>query len=404
MSKINNSENENKLKQTSIIAKNWQEWLGNIFPQALKARGIMINGKKMIWLKAFHYWLVNKHIKTNRVDRLYRNTKSEYKSLSKYVILARQQDFIPDEHIFDKKNLQELIKGYHFRSKIKLRSVYAHSNIDEIGTPELEEMSNFEDFLKRFRISFNDKVSRFHGDMYHIIVSTEKATMQSVIEPICKKYGADLLIFSGQASYTRIVELVERARVSKRPVLLLAINDLDPAGWDMSTAFIRRVNEIYPNPYNESIRVVLSREQVIEFNIPEAYEPDKEYSDKQRNRFERETGSLAQVELDAMDSKEVAKALEEKILEYTGRKIDIIQNRRLRKKEKRIEDKIMEFDFKKSFEKTYQSLSLAYNDFYERLEEFIVNETDYIIRFNEMSNAFKEYIESKLEAKGNKLI
>ena len=104
-----------------------------------------------------------------------------------------------------------------------------------------------------------------------------------------------------------------------KPILLLYISDLDVNGWDMPTSFQNAINEIYPREEHTMVRVALTREQVTEYHLPEAFDiSDKNQTETQKLNFVKETGGEKCVELDALDESLLLKILEEKLEANAG--------------------------------------------------------------------------------------
>ena len=66
---------------------------------------------------------------------------------------------------------------------------------------------------------------------YIIEIWIEKSTMDSIILPIARRYGINVVRGSGETSLTRCGELIDRAVAEDRPVRILYISDFDPAAF-----------------------------------------------------------------------------------------------------------------------------------------------------------------------------
>ena len=134
---------------------------------------------------------------------------------------------------------------------------------------------------------------------YHIVLLIEKSTMDDVLEPICRRFGVDLITGAGFASVTTAVNLLKRIR--GKPVRGFFISDFDPAGNTMPVALARQVEfwrqEYAPDSELKITPVALTLEQVTHYQLPRT--PIKD-DDKRKRGFEDRHGTGA-VELDALE-------------------------------------------------------------------------------------------------------
>lgn len=135
-----------------------------------------------------------------------------------------------------------------------------------------------------------------------IEVWCEKSTMNDVLEPICREFGANLAISAGFQSITAAVNLINRTVEADKPARVFYISDFDPAGDKMPQSVARQVEywvsrfgidaDIALNP------LALTAAQVEQFGLPRI--PIKE-SDRRAAGFEARRGEGA-VELDALEA------------------------------------------------------------------------------------------------------
>ena len=228
----------------------------------------------------------------------------------------------------------------------------------------------FKDFKEAIKIESHFSSNNFSSQFYEMIVVTEKLTVKAIIKNLCLRHGANCFAVKGQSSFTRVREICKKAKRYKRPILLLGIYDLDCAGWDMPTSFMKRVNDIYPHPHHKFIRVALTREQANEYGFPTSFEPDdKGYPQAQKERFYRESEGTSCIELDAMDNLAIKEALREQLELYSGLKLDDIQERRFREREiKRVGQILKNFDYK-PYSQKYERAYKRYTKFYNTIKE-----------------------------------
>jgi len=158
---------------------------------------------------------------------------------------------------------------------------------------------NVPDFPDVPYYSLND----YHGNQrYHIEIWCEKTTINDVLEPLCREYGAVLQTGAGELSITATRLLAERLQAVEKPTRVFYISDFDPAGQSMPVAVSRKVEYfVRTDRLDVDVRlfpIVLTAEQVRRYQLPRT--PIKE-SEKRRDHFEQQFGTGA-VELDALEA------------------------------------------------------------------------------------------------------
>jgi hypothetical protein len=130
----------------------------------------------------------------------------------------------------------------------------------------------------------------------------EKSTMNDVLDPICRQFGANLVTSIGFQSISAAVSLIRRAVKTGKPARIFYISDFDPAGDKMPVAVARQI-EYWVDRYKLDVDIALeplalTREQVEQYALPRI--PIKA-SDKRAAKFEAANGEGA-VELDALEA------------------------------------------------------------------------------------------------------
>jgi hypothetical protein len=155
---------------------------------------------------------------------------------------------------------------------------------------------------------------------YHLAIWIEKSTMNDVLEPLCSRYGVDLITGVGFQSITSVISLLrDRAARHGKPVRLFYISDFDPAGEHMPIATARQI-EFWSPDYCPEVEIklqplALTKEQVIAYGLPRI--PIKD-SDRRKGNFEDRHGEGA-CELDALEALhpgELARIVEQAIAPY----------------------------------------------------------------------------------------
>jgi hypothetical protein len=138
---------------------------------------------------------------------------------------------------------------------------------------------------------------------YHLEIWIEKSTMDDVLDPIARTYGAVLMTGAGFQSVTNAVKLVaRRVQESGKPVRILYLSDFDPAGDKMPAAIARQIEfwlPLYaPGADLKLTPLGLTRAQVVGYDLPTI--PIKD-SDIRKGNFHKRHDMDA-VELDALEA------------------------------------------------------------------------------------------------------
>lgn len=265
-------------------------------------------GADAVGVRRLHYNIVSQPEADRMIPtkgggvRLYENTLADYNRLVELIANARVRDLIPFSSIVDEKN-----DGARFMPARSDFDGWIEPVLPDAGAlPDLQavdEMPAWREFVDGIEFRpFVETVPTFAHQPRRIVVAIEKATSRDRLEALCLRHGADLLVFSGQFSLTRVHDVIERAKAEDKPVCLLYISDLDCGGWSMAPAFMRRIDQVYPRPDHLLERVALTRDQVDRYDLPSAFDPSsKGYKQTQIDRFVDESGGRSCVELDALD-------------------------------------------------------------------------------------------------------
>lgn len=145
------------------------------------------------------------------------------------------------------------------------------------------------------------RVERPSADQpYAIEIWCEKSTMNDVLLPLCRRFGAVLVTGLGELSVTACQRLVERAQAYGKPTRIVYLSDFDPAGQSMPVAASRKI-EFLARDHDLDVRlyaVALTAKQIEMFDLPRV--PIKE-SERRREAFEA-THGIGAVELDALEA------------------------------------------------------------------------------------------------------
>ena len=143
-------------------------------------------------------------------------------------------------------------------------------------------------------------------------VWAEKATLQSIVEPVCREYGVRFLACRGFSSLTALAEAV--GRWDGRDVRIIYTGDHDPSGLDMDRDLADRLDRLAVlmgiDCNIDFTRIALTPEQIEEHQLPP--QPTKDTDSRARGYSEEHTGSW---EVDALDAVSLAGLVREAIAE-----------------------------------------------------------------------------------------
>ena len=142
----------------------------------------------------------------------------------------------------------------------------------------------------------------------------EKTSLADVLEPLGRRYNANMYLCAGEMSDTLIYEIARDASADGRPLIVFTFSDFDPAGVQMPVSIGRKLQALkalhFPNLRGQVVPVALTLEHVLQFRLPTT--PVKQ-GDKRRDQWQEAYGpplheaglidlpdQAAQVEIDAL--------------------------------------------------------------------------------------------------------
>lgn len=252
-----------------------------------------------------HYWLVTTNAVAKPNGKPYENTQNDWSLLCLAAKYARYLGLVPIENIIDRRNPEPIIHAHHWQ----------HQKASAIKD-SIDESNIIESIVEQFNC-FNPVQTQ----PYMVELWAEKSTMNDVLEPLCQKYGLNLVTGLGELSITAVYLLAQRIAQAKKPVRIIYISDFDPAGESMPLAVSRKI-EYFIRNYNlgasvdvKLIPLMLTSTQCVDYNLPRT--PIKE-TEKRKDKFENRHG-IGATELDAMEALhpgEMAKIIEKAISPY----------------------------------------------------------------------------------------
>lgn len=237
-------------------------------------------------IRRVHYWLVTTNALPKPNGKPYENTQNDWCLLTLAAKYARYLGLVPIENIIDRRNPEPLINAYHWQ----------HQKASAIRD-SIDEQSIIESIVEQFT-PFNPCKTQ----AYMLEVWAEKSTMNDVLEPVCSKYGMNLVTGLGELSITSVYLLAGRVLEAKKPVRVFYVSDFDPAGECMPVSVARKI-EYFVRTYGiqqdiKLIPLMLTAEQCKEYDLPRTPIKDTEL---RKDGFEDRHGAGA-TELDALEA------------------------------------------------------------------------------------------------------
>ena len=275
-------------------------------------------------LRRIHYRLVSEPIPLPRVIRwkdaetgeqletsTYVNNKNCWIFLGDAASDARYLGLIPVEHIADQRNAETVVNYAPVEHPAAINAVSTDPSLDL--DLDIDTQASAFPSLPRLSVTAPSIAQPY------VEVWIEKSTMDDILEPLARAYGADFTSGTGDISLTRCNDLIERALEHGRPTRVLCVTDFDPGGSNMPVALARKLEFfIRERALDLDIQVrpiCLLPEQVRRFRLPR--NAIKE-SNRQAAEFERKFGAGA-TELDALEALhpgQLRKIVEKEIKRY----------------------------------------------------------------------------------------
>jgi hypothetical protein len=224
-------------------------------------------------------------------DCNYPNTSSAYCHLSKQLVQARK------EGIVDKNMIED-------RSRDFLGGDYGFFNIEEYLN------SRFNEFLSSPKVYSRNMWS---DQPEFVVVFVEKDALSRVLSNVADHYNVMTAVSRGYASYTYIIQIIERFPVDKETTVL-HFADHDPSGLDMTRDLQNRLSNYSIDPLRtiQVERVALSFDQVQRFGL--SPNPTKS-ADPRIDDYVSQFGDQCW-ELDAIEPNELQRIAEEAIVRH----------------------------------------------------------------------------------------
>jgi hypothetical protein len=226
-------------------------------------------------LRQVHYRLVS------REDVYYRNTQSDYDSLSGWLRDARLEGYIPWEWMEDRLRVPRRVGMW-------------------AGLP---------DFIDAVRRSYREDV--WADQPEYLEVWLEKDALSGIFESVLKPYGVTLNVGRGFDGWSSLKNAADRFGSLGKAVTVLYFGDFDPSGEDMHRSLRERFDKLGTCPDMPKVALTHEDTQRLPVNFTKV-------DDSRRKAFVRKYGDVA-VELDALPAEE----LRYRLVSEVERRIDL---------------------------------------------------------------------------------
>lgn len=303
-------------RNSEVIAS---EWFTDLWQRFGYDRGVH--------LRRIHYRIVSQDPPVARPDgSTYENTQRDWDYLNEASKWARYLNMVPPESFVDRRNPDAILHArwyspsdVFFDDPTPRFEVQNFWDDDDFFLPDLPELPDLPNNLPNYP---DFSVEGYQGiqQNFHIEIWCEKTTMNDILEPLCREYGANLVTGAGEMSITSVVEFLRRVRLAGRPSRIIYISDFDPAGLGMPISVARKIEYFQRNEGHNDLDIrlqplLLTADQVVQYRLPRV--PVKD-TDLRKESFEAAYGQ-GQVELDALEALypgELADIVEKAILQF----------------------------------------------------------------------------------------
>lgn len=312
-------------------------------------------------IRRAHYWLISQPDAKKPDGTPFENTVKDWGFLAIASKYARYAGLVPVENIIDRRNPKPI-------ENILLWDDETPTEIKD----GIDADTIIEDIVTHF-LCWN----KYNTQSYHLEIFCEKATMNDILEPICRRYGINIVTGLGELSITAVYQLIRRMENIEKPVRVFYISDFDPSGENMPVSVARKIEYfIRLEDLEEHVKlkqIMLTAGQCKQYQLPRT--PIKE-GEKRKAGFEYRHGTGA-TELDALEALhkgEMAQIIKEAILPY----IDLDAWNEVIVKNAEIQSKVSKF-LKDKVTNVLEELDVSEYDDYEapKGEEEIDDEDEY---------------------------
>lgn len=226
------------------------------------------------------------------------NTITSYKTLSKWMVKAREQGDVDDRRIED-------------RSRQVL-------GVGDWGYEDVESFLN--DRIKSLQESWQYWArSLWETQPLQVLVALEKDALSRLFTDVTDRFHIHVFPTRGYGSYAYVKDMAERIVSEGKPAIVLYFGDFDPSGRDIERDLRERL-ERYGAEDFKVVRVALTKHQIAEHNLPprpeDAATLEKLGRDPRRVRY----GLEYACELDALEPPTLQDMIQQSVMERIDEK------------------------------------------------------------------------------------
>lgn len=173
----------------------------------------------------------------------------------------------------------------------------------------IEQDSGWADAGQALRVTARwFRLDRTTGQPYNVLLAVEKDGLVTQLRSWFDDRGLPVTALQGYSGQSHADNIKHRFVSDPRPAVLLYAGDWDPSGEDIVRDFVERTD-----CWDHVIRVGLTADQLAEYDLPEM--PGKKTDSRAAGFIERH-GRLAQVEIDALDPRDLRRLFEEALAPF----------------------------------------------------------------------------------------
>jgi len=197
------------------------EWFATLWQQ--------FNYQTKVHIRRVHYQIISQDPPVSLPNgKPYENTEECWNVLNLASKAARYLRLVDPSAFVDRRNPDPVV---YASWRLSAPEVYASGRLhaSDVQLPEFPDLPTYQ-------------ISGYYAQQpYHLEVWCEKSTMNDVLEPLCKHYGANLQTGLGELSITATLALVSRLQRMGKPACIFYVSDFDPAGQSMPVAVSRKI-------------------------------------------------------------------------------------------------------------------------------------------------------------------
>jgi hypothetical protein len=247
-----------------------------------------LNITRPIHLRGLHYALVSSVGLFKPNGEPYRNNADDWGWLQVDAgKAARWLGYVPFDMIVDERNSPPIVVEHALHDP---QATVGLGSTIEVTVPDVDDIRPVA-YLSNFRAR----------QKHRLVLFGEKQSIAEVAAPLCKRYGADLYLPSGELTDSQLFLMAKTGAEDGRPMIVLTVADFDPGGRQMSVSIGRKLQAfktlLFPELEFEVVPIALAEEQVRALGLPSTPLKDTEW---RGDRWRAEFGGLEQTEIDAL--------------------------------------------------------------------------------------------------------